>query len=91
MVDEACFDGVFGSGKKRGALLTGRYPLRNGLTHQRASEKNWHGIGLPHRVHIPPQHLKEAAYAAARFRWPDKIKPGIVCKDGATGGPASPC
>lgn len=42
----------------RGAVLTGRHPLRNGLLHQLVVEENWHGIGLPHRERIMPQHLK---------------------------------
>jgi len=54
----------------RGALLTGRYPLRNGLVHQLRTEENWHGIGLPHRERILPQYLKEAGYATACFgKW----------------------
>ena len=32
----------------RGALLTGRYPLRNGLTHQLGRDENWTGVGLRH-------------------------------------------
>ncbi|MEY4940421.1 MAG: Arylsulfatase, partial [Verrucomicrobiota bacterium] len=44
----------------RGALLTGRHPMRNGLTHQLASTENWTGIGLPHRERIIPQYLKDA-------------------------------
>ena len=30
----------------RGAVLTGRHPLRNGLLHQLVVEENWHGIGI---------------------------------------------
>jgi arylsulfatase A len=39
----------------RGALLTGRHPLRNGLLHQLRTDENWHGVGLPHRERILPQ------------------------------------
>lgn len=54
----------------RGALLTGRHPLRNGLGHQLGPEENWHGVGLPHRERILPQYLKEAGYATACFgKW----------------------
>lgn len=61
----------------RGALLTGRYPMRNGLTHQLASEENWRGIGLPHRERILPQYLKEAGYATACFgKWNIGFAPG---------------
>ncbi len=47
----------------RGALLTGRYPLRNGLTHQLSRDENWTGVGLPHSETILPQFLKDAGYA----------------------------
>jgi arylsulfatase A len=61
----------------RGALLTGRYPLRNGLTHQLASTENWTGIGLPQRERIIPQYLKEAGYATACYgKWNIGFAPG---------------
>ena len=54
----------------RGALLTGRYPDRNGLTHQLSVQENWTGIGLPHREKILPQYLKERGYATGAFgKW----------------------
>ena len=54
----------------RGALLTGRYPDRNGLTHQLSAQENWTGIGLPHREKILPQYLKERGYATGAFgKW----------------------
>jgi arylsulfatase A len=54
----------------RGALLTGRHPLRNGLVHQLVSTENWTGIGLPQREWIIPRYLKSAGYATACFgKW----------------------
>lgn len=54
----------------RGALLTGRYPDRNGLTHQLSVQENWTGIGLPHGEKILPQYLKERGYATGAFgKW----------------------
>lgn len=62
----------------RGAVLTGRYPLRNGLAHQLSgSPENWHGIGLPHRERIIPQYLKEVGYATGCFgKWNIGFAPG---------------
>ncbi|MBI4625716.1 MAG: sulfatase-like hydrolase/transferase [Verrucomicrobia bacterium] len=61
----------------RGAILTGRHPMRNGLTHQLASTENWTGIGLPHRERIIPQYLKDAGYATACFgKWNIGFAPG---------------
>lgn len=61
----------------RGALLTGRYPLRNGLAHQLVTSENWTGIGLPHRERILPQYLKPAGYATACFgKWNIGFAPG---------------
>lgn len=54
----------------RGALLTGRYPLRNGLSYQLVTAENWHGIGLPHRERILPQYLKASGYVTGCFgKW----------------------
>ena len=54
----------------RGALLTGRYPDRNGLTHQLSVQENWSGIGLPHSERILPEYLKERGYATGAFgKW----------------------
>ncbi len=61
----------------RGAILTGRYPLRNGLAHQLAGAENWTGIGLPQRERILPQYLKQAGYATACFgKWNIGFAPG---------------
>lgn len=61
----------------RGAILTGRYPARNGLVHQLASTENWTGIGLPQRERIIPQYLKDAGYATACFgKWNIGFAPG---------------
>lgn len=61
----------------RGALLTGRQPLRNGLTHQLVTTENWTGIGLPHRERIIPQYLKEVGYDTACFgKWNIGFAPG---------------
>lgn len=61
----------------RGAVLTGRYPWRNGLRHQLAGTENWTGIGLPQRERIIPQYLQEAGYATACFgKWNIGFAPG---------------
>lgn len=61
----------------RGALLTGRHPLRNGLAHQLRTTENWAGIGLPHRERIIPQYLKAAGYATGCFgKWNIGFAPG---------------
>ncbi len=61
----------------RGALLTGRHPLRNGLVHQLRTTENWDGVGLPHRERIVPQYLKEAGYATACVgKWNIGFAPG---------------
>jgi len=61
----------------RGAILTGRHPLRNGLAHQLRTTENWIGIGLPHRERILPQYLKQTGYATACFgKWNIGFAPG---------------
>ncbi len=61
----------------RGALLTGRYPRRNGLEHQLSSTENWDGIGLPQRERLLPDYLKSAGYVSGCFgKWNIGFAPG---------------
>lgn len=61
----------------RGAILTGRHPMRNGLMHQLDTSENWTGIGLPQRERIIPQYLKDASYATGCFgKWNIGFAPG---------------
>lgn len=54
----------------RGALLTGRYPVRNGLSHQLSVQENWTGIGLPHSERLLPEYLRVNGYATGAFgKW----------------------
>jgi len=54
----------------RAALLTGRYPQRNGLTHQLGREENRTGIGLRHSELLIPHFLKQRGYPTACFgKW----------------------
>ena len=54
----------------RASLLTGRYPLRNGLNHQLGKEENRSGIGLRHSERLLPEFLKQRGYATACFgKW----------------------
>ncbi len=54
----------------RGALLTGRYPQRNGLTEQLPGLKGNYGIGLRQSERIIPFYLKKQGYATACFgKW----------------------
>lgn len=53
----------------RASLLTGRYPLRNGLNHQLRTEENL-GAGLRLREKILPEYLAPDGYATACFgKW----------------------
>jgi arylsulfatase A-like enzyme len=54
----------------RGALLTGRHPLRNGLNEQLWRNPSEQQIGLPHRERLLPQYLKQRGYISGCFgKW----------------------
>ncbi len=60
----------------RAALLTGRYPQRNGLNHQLGSEENL-GIGLRHSEILLPELLMAEGYATGAFgKWNIGFAPG---------------
>ncbi|HWA99923.1 MAG TPA: sulfatase-like hydrolase/transferase [Pirellulales bacterium] len=60
----------------RGALLTGRHPLRNGLNWQLKPEEQL-GIGLPLDERIIPAYLKPLGYATGAFgKWNIGFGPG---------------
>ncbi|MDA0834059.1 MAG: sulfatase-like hydrolase/transferase [Planctomycetota bacterium] len=61
----------------RGALLTGRHPLRNGLNHQLSPDENLRGEGLPQSETLIPQYLHEAGYVCGAFgKWNIGFAPG---------------
>lgn len=61
----------------RGALLTGRHPFRNGLSHQLSAAENRSGIGLPHGERIIPEFLRSVGYATGCFgKWNIGFAPG---------------
>ncbi len=61
----------------RGALLTGRHPFRNGLSHQLSAEENRRGIGLPRTERILPEYLRGVGYATGCFgKWNIGFAPG---------------
>ena len=61
----------------RGALLTGRHPFRNGLSHQLSAAENRGGIGLPHGERILPEFLRAVGYATGCFgKWNIGFAPG---------------
>ncbi|MFZ5829670.1 MAG: sulfatase-like hydrolase/transferase [Planctomycetota bacterium] len=61
----------------RGALLTGRHPVRNGLNEQIWRIPSTEQIGLPHREVLLPQLLKPAGYATGCFgKWNIGFAPG---------------
>lgn len=61
----------------RGALLTGRHPFRNGLSHQLSAAENRSGIGLPQEERIIPQFLRSVGYATGCFgKWNIGFAPG---------------
>ena len=54
----------------RGAILTGRHPVRNGLNHQLSAKENFRGEGLPQREKIIPQYLAPLGYVSGTFgKW----------------------
>lgn len=61
----------------RGALMTGRHPLRNGLNEQLYKIDELEQIALPHSERIIPSYLKEAGYATGCFgKWNLGFAPG---------------
>jgi arylsulfatase A len=61
----------------RGALLTGRHPFRNGLSHQLSPAENRGGVGLPHGERIIPEFLRAVGYATGCFgKWNIGFAPG---------------
>ena len=61
----------------RGALLTGRHPVRNGLNEQIWRTDSRDQIGLPHREVLLPQYLAEAGYVSGCFgKWNIGFAPG---------------
>lgn len=68
-----CTDFYIGSPScmpSRGALLTGRHPVRNGLNVQLWRTPSTEQIGLPHRERLLPEVLRPQGYATACFgKW----------------------
>ena len=61
----------------RGAILTGRHPLRNGLNHQLSADENVRGEGLPRNEKIIPQYLAPLGYISGAFgKWNIGFAPG---------------
>jgi len=61
----------------RGALLTGRHPVRNGLNEQIWKTDSRDQIGLPHREILLPQYLAKAGYTSGCFgKWNIGFAPG---------------
>jgi arylsulfatase A-like enzyme len=61
----------------RGAMLTGRHPIRNGLNHQLSAKENAHGEGLPRAERIIPQYLRPLGYVSGAFgKWNIGFAPG---------------
>jgi arylsulfatase A-like enzyme len=61
----------------RGAILTGRHPVRNGLNHQLTAPENAHGIGLRQAERLIPQYLKPLGYTSGVFgKWNIGFAPG---------------
>jgi arylsulfatase A-like enzyme len=61
----------------RGALLTGRHPLRNGLNEQLWKIDELQQIALPHYEEILPRYLAKAGYVSGCFgKWNLGFAPG---------------
>lgn len=61
----------------RGALLTGRHPVRNGLNVQLSREPSEEQVGLPHRERLLPEYLKGRGYVSGCFgKWNIGFAPG---------------
>jgi arylsulfatase A-like enzyme len=61
----------------RGAILTGRHPLRNGLNYQLSSNPDITAEGLPPQEKILPQYLRPLGYACGAFgKWNIGFEPG---------------
>jgi arylsulfatase A len=61
----------------RGALLTGRHPLRTGLNEQIWKVDELQQVGLPRREVILPRYLAEAGYVSGCFgKWNIGFAPG---------------
>jgi arylsulfatase A-like enzyme len=68
-----CTDFYIGSpscSPSRGAILTGRHPVRNGLNYQLSAQQNASGEGLPRTEKIIPQYLAPLGYTCGAFgKW----------------------
>lgn len=61
----------------RGAILTGRHPLRNGLNHQLSPAENVGGEGLPRTERLIPHYLRALGYVSGAFgKWNIGFAPG---------------
>ncbi len=61
----------------RGALLTGRHPVRNGLNYQLSTGEGGGTEGLPAAEKIIPQYLRPRGYATGAFgKWNIGFSPG---------------
>jgi arylsulfatase A len=76
-----CTDFYIGSpscSPSRGALLTGRHPVRNGLNYQLSTGEAGYTEGLPATEKLIPDYLKPLGYATAAFgKWNIGFRPGI--------------
>jgi arylsulfatase A len=76
-----CTDFYIGSpscSPSRGALLTGRHPIRNGLNYQLSTGEGGGAEGLPDTEKIIPEYLQPLGYATGAFgKWNIGFRPGI--------------